>query len=182
MPTLTRLNAVCAALAACALATAAPAPGAPAEPAPPPPPAPAPTGLLPALAGVGNALAQAGSAPTGPLGLPDLSAYGPHLLLGQNPVPAAPGQAPPVSVPSFDAFNPDYLVPLNIAPAAPGEGTPADGLGPTAENPGTGRIAFLRRLYEMYQSGNLDGALLGQLPKDADGRPILPPEAPADVG
>ena len=68
----------------CASATADPPPADPATP----PPAPS---IGPPLTDLGNVLAQNGSAPIGPLGLPDLSAYGPQLLLGQNAAPAAPG-------------------------------------------------------------------------------------------
>ena len=132
-----------------------------AQPAPPPGGQPAP---LPG--GIGNVLAQAGNAPTGPLGLPDLSAYSTAMLLGQNPVPSAPGAAGQPVVPNLSAFNAQYLVPQNIAPAPPGEGDTATGLGPDGDNPGTGRIAFLRRLHEMYAAGDLKGALLGQVPPE----------------
>lgn len=138
------------------------------DPAPEPVPAPAP-GLIPPLADIGRVLAQAGSPPTGPLGLPDLSAYAPALLLAQSPQPENPAdpavpQVPNPQLPSLSAFNPDYLIGQNIEPAAPGAGTVAPGLGPSAEDPGTGRLAFLRRLYEMYDNGQLDGAFLGQRP------------------
>ena len=128
--------------------------------------APGPQGLLPPLAGIGNALAQAGSPSTGPLGLPDLSGYETNLILGQNPVPTAPGTPAPAALPSLSAFNPEYLLAQNQAPAAPGEGVPAPGIGPMPDDPGTGRIAFLRRLHEMYQNDALTGALLGQVPAD----------------
>ncbi len=133
-----------------------------ADPAPPPTePIPAPPEFIPQQTGIGNPLAQSGS-PTGPLGLPDLSAYGPTMLLGQNTAPAAPGDPAAVAVPSLNAFNPEYLLGQNLAPAAPGAGSPAPGLSPDQDIPGTGRIAFLRRLYEMYQGGALKGSLLGQ--------------------
>lgn len=116
----------------------------------------------PAPNGIGNPLAQSGDAPTGLFGLPDLSAAAPGLLLGQNPVPSAPGAADPAKLPSFAAFDPNYLLPQYVDPALPGQGTLAPGIGPTPEDPGTGRIAFLRRLHEMYGEGELRGALLGQ--------------------
>lgn len=128
----------------------------PVEPAPVPP-----EGII---AGIGTALGQTGSVPAGPLGLPDLSALGPALLLAQNPAPTAPGISVPPIAPSLSAFDPAYLVPLNIDPAAPGEGVPAPGLGPHPDSPGTGRLAFLQRLREMYSAGQLRGALLGQQP------------------
>lgn len=158
-------------LCCAAPATAYPAEDQPVQPVPVPAPAP-PTGLLPPLAGIGNVLAQADSPPSGPFGLPDLSAYAPALLLAQNPVPVAPGDpaGPPLpspQLPNLSAFNPDYLIGQNLAPSAPGEGTAAQGLGPTVEDPGTGRLSFLRRLYEMYDNGQLEGAFLGQRPAGA---------------
>ncbi|MGI9162516.1 MAG: hypothetical protein ACR2JI_06280 [Mycobacterium sp.] len=137
----------------------APAPEAEAIPAATPSPVPAP----PLVSSIGNALGQRGDGPTGPLGLPDLSAYGANLLLGQNPAPAAPAGVTPALLPRLSAFDPNYLVPQNLTPAIPGAGTPAPGIGPTAEDPSTGRIAFLRRLHEMYAEGELTGALLGQM-------------------
>lgn len=152
--TIARRMAVAAALAAAPLACAAPVLADPATPAPPPPPA----DLIPAI---GNVLGQAGDPPAGPLGMPDLSAYGTSLLLGQTAVPALPG-TPAASVPDLHAFNPEYLLSQNLVPAAPGQGTTAPGMGPNDDTGGSGRIAFLRRFYEMYQDGALKGALLGQ--------------------
>lgn len=124
-------------------------------------PGPAVPPFIPEPVGIGNPLAQSGQ-PTGPLGLPDLSAYGSNLLLGQSAVPAPPGGPGPAVIPNLNAFNPEYLLGQNLAPAAPGDGSPAPGLGPDQDIPGTGRIAFLHRLYEMYQAGALKGSLLGQ--------------------
>ena len=154
--------------AVAALACAAPAA---ADPAPPPPaPAPVPPVAAPAdiIPAIGNVLAQAGAQPAGPLGLPDLTAYGTNLLLGQTALPALPG-TPAASVPDLRAFNPEYLLSQNQDPAAPGEGAEAAGLAPNDDIDGTGRIAFLRRIYEMYQDGALRGALLGQLPPEQFG-------------
>lgn len=166
-----------------ALAFASPA-AADEIPAPPPEPAPAPGQSIipPGGLSLGTILAQTGSAPTGPLGLPDMSAYGANVLLGQNVTPAAPGSDTPAGIYPLNAFRPEYLVPLNETPAAPGEGVPAPGIGPDADSPGTGRIAFLRRLHEMYQAGELTGALLGQKPLDSwetpgeDTAPVIPPQ------
>ncbi|WP_082135768.1 hypothetical protein [Mycobacterium sp. EPa45] len=151
-------------------------PSAAADPGPgdPPPPAPA---VVPPNATIGSVLAQNGAPPAGPLGLPDLSAYAPGLLLGQNPVPSAPGTANAVAAPDLHAFNTQYLLPQNVAPAAPGQGEPDIGIGPSPEQPGTGRLAFLRRLHAMYSDGALDGALLGQVPYEQLGEP-LPGTAP----
>jgi hypothetical protein len=134
-----------------------------ADPAPPPAePVPAPAEFVPQQSGIGNPLAQSGNQPTGLLGLPDLSAYGPNLLLGQNTTPAAPSEPAAAVVPNLNAFDQQYLLGQNLVPAAPGEGSAAPGLAPDQDSPGTGRIAFLRRLYEMYQAGGLKGSLLGQ--------------------
>lgn len=127
--------------------------------------------------GIGTALAQAGAPATGPLGLPDLSSYAPGLLLGQNAVPSAPGTPAAVTAPNLNAFDSQYLLAQNTAPAAPGQGVADAGLGPTPEDPGTGRLAFLRRVHEMYQDGGLRGALLGQIDDQQLGQP-LPGTAP----
>jgi hypothetical protein len=147
--------------------------------APPPDPAaaPGPIGLIPPIASIGNVLAQSGSATAGPLGLPDLSAYAPSLVLGQSPVPAAPGSTDAPVVPNLNAFNAAYLLPQNLTPAAPGQGALAPGIGPDQDSPSAGRIAFLGRLHEMYQEGSLKGAFLGQVPKELLGVP-LPGTAP----
>lgn len=165
-------------LTAFAVGGAGPAIADPAEEPPPEPTAaPAPTGLIPPIASIGNVLAQSGSTTAGPLGLPDLSAYAPSLVLGQNPVPAAPGTTEASVVPNLNAFNAAYLLPQNLTPAAPGQGEPAPGIGPNQDSPSAGRIAFLRRLHEMYQAGALTGAFLGQMPKEQLGEP-LPGTAP----
>ena len=138
-----------------------------ADPGPPPTePVPAPAEFIPQQAGIGNPLAQSGNQTAGLLGLPDLSGYGPNLLLGQSTTPTAPASPAAAVVPNLNAFNPQYLLGQNVTPAAPGEGSPAPGLGPDQDSPGTGRIAFLRRLYEMYQAGGLKGSLLGQQSPD----------------
>jgi len=155
-------------------AAAAPDDGSQSNPSPAPP---TPTGLIPPVASIGNALAQSGNDSVGPLGLPDLSSYSPNLVLGQNAVPSAPGAVDPAVIPNLSAFNAGYLLPQNLKPAAPGQGVPAPGIGPDQDNPSSGRIAFLRRLHEMYQAGDLKGAFLGQLPKEQLGEP-LPGTAP----
>lgn len=125
-------------------------------------PADDPAPWIPPVATIGGALAQTGSDPAGPLGLPNLAPYASAMLLGQNPAPAAPGGPDPAAIPALSAFAPGYLLPQNLNPAAPGEGQPAPGIAPNADIPGTGRIAFLRRLHEMYSDGALRGSLLGQ--------------------
>ncbi|AQT82651.1 hypothetical protein B1R94_08220 [Mycolicibacterium litorale] len=141
----------------------------PADPA-----APATVGPPP---GIGSALAQSGAPAAGPLGLPDLSSYAAGLLLAQNAVPSAPGGPAAVTAANLNAFDSQYLLPQNVAPAAPGEGVADVGLGPTTEDPSAGRLAFLRRVHEMYQAGALRGALLGQVDDHQLGQP-LPGTAP----
>ena len=171
-----RGSAALTALAAAGLCFAAPAAAEPVPlpPVPPPPlPTPAPVPALPGpapsptavIGAVGNVLGQAGSQSTGPFGLPDLTGLGPSLLLGQTAAPALPG-TPAAAVPDLRALNPEYLVPLNQDPAAPGQGTLTPGIGPNEDIPGAGRISLLRRLYEMYQAGDLRGGLLGQVPPE----------------
>lgn len=162
------------AAAAAALFFAAPAAAEPAPPlpppipapppavVPPPPPPPPPAGLI---GPVGSVLGQTGSQSAGLFGLPDLSNHATSLILGQTAVPALPG-TPAAAVPDLRAFTPDYLLPLNQDPAAPGQGTPVPGIAPNEDIAGTGRIALLRRLYEMYQAGDLRGGLLGQVPPE----------------
>lgn len=160
---------ITASVTALAAAVVIAAPAAAAPEAPPVDPAPPPT------VGIGNALAQNGSAQSGPFGLPDMSAYAPMLLLAQNDLPAEPGEQAAPAIPNLSAFNPAYLVGQNTEPAAPGEGTPAPGIGPGPQDPNTGRIAFLRRVHEMYEAGALKGALLGQQPPEVF-------ESPAPAG
>jgi hypothetical protein len=182
MTRMRRSFAALTAAAAAAVCVAAPAAAEPPPPSPPPPPPipaplsanppppPAPTGLV---GPVGNLLGQTGSQPTGPFGLPDLSSLGTSLILGQNAVPALPG-TPAAAVPDLRVYTPDYLLPQNQNPAAPGQGTPAPGIGPNEDIAGTGRIALLRRLYEMYQGGDLRGGLLGQVPPEEFYEQLLP--------
>jgi hypothetical protein len=127
-------------------------------------PLPEPIGMIPPIETLGSLLAQSGTDPAGPLGLPELPGYG--VLLGQNTLPVAPGDVGPATIPNLNVYNPEYLLGQNITPAAPGEGTAAPGIGPSPDSPGTGRVAFLRRLHEMYQAGLLTGALLGQNPPE----------------
>lgn len=168
------------AVASVALACAGPAQAAPDEPAPPPP-APVVPAFVPQPAGIGNVLGQSGTQPGGLLGLPDLSAYGSNLLLGQTApgAPAAPGAPVAAVVPSLSAFNPEYLLGQNLTPAAPGDGATGPGLGPDQDSPGTGRIAFLRRFYEMYQAGALKGSLLGQQSPEQFAEQAVAPPQPA---
>lgn len=137
----------------------------------PVPPDPAPTDPAPSSPSLPSPPSVFGF-----LGLPDLPpAFGPNLILGQNLVPSAPGDAVPIAAPDLSAFNDQYLLAQNTRPAAPGEGIDAPGLDQL--EPTSGRLDYLGRLYGMYQSGDLKGALLGQMPKDQLGEP-LPGTAP----
>ena len=121
-------------------------------------------------------LGQSGPEPGGLLGMPDLSAYASNLMLGQNPVPAAPGAPGAAVMPSLSVFSPEYMIVQNAVPAAPGEGTATPGLAPNQDIPGTGRISILHRIYEMYQDGGLKGSLLGrQSAEEFAGSPAEPP-------
>jgi len=48
-------------------------------------------------------------------------------------------------------------------------------VGPDGWTDDAERIAFLRRLYEMYQAGALKGSLLGQQSPEEFGAPVAPP-------
>lgn len=139
-------------------------------PAPLPAEAPAPTGqtIVPPgfMTSLGNVLAQSGSDKAGPLGLPDMSSHGVDFLLAQNWAPAAPGSGTLAGIYPMNPWEANYLLPQTVSPALPGQGTPAPGIGPDADSPGTGRIAMLRRLHEMWAAGELKGSLLGQMPPE----------------
>lgn len=149
-----------------------------ADPAPDETTAPAPSTGPPPPSRVGSVLAQTGQPASGPFGLPDLSAHGLELLLGQNSTPAAPGTDTAVAAPDLRAFDNQYLLPQNITPAAPGQGALGPGIGSEDPNASNGRLALLRRLHAMYQAGDLEGALLGQRPAEQLDEP-LPGTAPA---
>ncbi|KUH86099.1 MULTISPECIES: hypothetical protein [unclassified Mycobacterium] len=163
--------AVAGALAAAAVASPATA-GAEPPPAPPvgpavPAPPPAPPGPLAPM--VGMPLAQNGSL------MPALPADPSQYLLGQNPLPSAPG-GPPATPPNLRFPNNAYLLPQYMEPSAPGEGTMFD-VAPGAENANISDFDYMRRLWHLYQGGYLKGSLLGQMPQDQLGAP-LPGTAP----
>ena len=154
-----------------------------AQPPLPPEPPPAPAGPnIPVIgAPLGpegwNVLAQSGpqTAPTGPLGVPAIPGIQRDTVLGQNPVPSAPGAGPGV-VPSLRAFNNAYGVPQNEVPAAPGQGQQFD-VAPGDENADVNGRTWLGRYIDLYRDGRLRGSLLGQLPQEQLGQP-LPGTAP----
>jgi hypothetical protein len=98
-----------------------------------------------------------------------------ELLLGQNPVPSAPG-GPTGTPPNLNFFNNGYLLPQNEVPSAPGEGQLFD-VAPGQENADISRTDYLKRIWHLYQSDRLRGALLGQMPQEQLGAP-LPGTAP----
>lgn len=171
-----------------AVLLAAPTAGAqpvpPTVPVPQPPPAAAPPPAHPLLP-----LAQSGS-PVGIAGIPPglLGPSGAELTLGQHAAPAVPGTAPTAS-PNLNPFNNQYLLPQNVEPAAPGEGT-LFGIEPGQEHADIGAGDYLRRLWEMYQAGGLQGGLLGQRPVetlngpleiDAPAQPAAGSQSPEDT-
>lgn len=152
--------------------------------APPPPPvpgaqpAPPPAGALFPLAQNGSPSQLIGGLPA----MPDVSGQTANeFVLGQYAVPAVPGTAPATPV-HMNPFNNAYLLPQNLAPSAPGEGQ-LFGIAPGQENADIAAIDYLRRLYDMYQAGGLQGGLLGQRELDSLNKPLpvdppVPPPAP----
>jgi hypothetical protein len=159
----TLIVAVGAPLFTTATATADPPPEVPVEPPPPP-------SYLGALRSA--PLAQSNDPSPGIAGLPDLSADGNQILLGQTANPALPG-TDPGRVPNPNALNNSYLLPQNVAPSAPGEGEIV-GVAPGQEGADINRREYLHRLWTMYQAGGLDGALLGQRPDAPLDQPLPP--------
>jgi hypothetical protein len=159
--------AVAGALAAASIASAAtvaaePPPPLPADPTVPAPP-PAPAGRP----------VQTGMPAVGPVGVPQAPMD--ELLLGQNPVPSAPG-GPPGIPPNLNFFNNSYLLPQNEVPSAPGEGQMFD-VAPGQENADTSHRDYLKRVWHLYQGDRLKGSLLGQMPQEQLSAP-LPGTAP----
>lgn len=168
-----------ASITAAATVVADPASPLPADPGVPAPPA-APAGpLLPLLgAPLGpnglSAMAQTGVPAAGPFGLPQAPMN--ELLLGQNPVPSAPG-GPPGAPPNLNVFNNSYLLPQNEVPSAPGDGQMFD-VAPGQENADISRTDYLKRVWHLYQSDRLKGSLLGQMPQEQLGAPLPGTEPP----
>lgn len=155
--------AMLAAVGSSTTAAAQPLPPLPADPAvPAPPPAPS-------LPIIGAPLAQDASL------LPGLPADPTQYLLGQNPVPLAPG-GPPGVPPNLQGLNNSTFLPQYLTPAAPGEGTIFD-VAPGDENAALSGIDFPRRVWHLYEGGYLRGGLLGQIPVNQLGTP-LPGTAP----
>jgi len=156
-----------------------PAPADPAAPPPPPDPGPPIPVLGVPLGPAGfSVLGQRGEAPAdvpGGLGAPPVAGLDATSVLGQNPVPTAPG-ANPGTPPNLNVFNNSYGIQQNIAPAAPGKGQEFD-VAPGDEHADVTRREWFGRYIDMYRAGMLKGGLLGQMPKEQLGEP-LPGTAP----
>ncbi|MFG1932689.1 hypothetical protein ACGFK1_18900 [Mycobacterium sp. NPDC048908] len=159
---------------------------------PPPDPAPAPGDPGPPPPPPGQTVPMMGGAPLGPTGLgvltqtgqdPNPSALGAPAVtgidsttvLGQNPIPSAPGGNPGV-VPNLNVFNNAYGVQQCLAPSAPGK-CEEFGVAPGDENADVNRRQWFGRYIDMYRAGMLKGGLLGQMPQEQLGEP-LPGTAP----
>jgi len=176
------LLAVAVAVAFAATAAADPPPPEPvplpADPGAPPPPAGPP---IPAVgaplgpAGLG-VLAQSGEEPVpGVLGAPQVSGLDRTTVLGQLPVPSAPGASPGV-VPNLNPFNNAYGVAQCLVPSAPDKCEVFD-VPQGQENDNVTRREWFGRYIDMYRAGMLKGGLLGQMPRQQLGEP-LPGTAP----
>ncbi|MGE2734979.1 hypothetical protein [Mycolicibacterium vaccae] len=158
---------VCALLAMAPSVQAQPVPGP--EPAPVPAPPPTAHPLFPlAQSGAGTGIGGLPPELVGSIGQP-----GGELTLGQHAVPSIPGTAPATPL-HPNALNNQYLLPQHVAPAAPGEGTLV-GVEPGREHADIGAIDYLRRLWETYQAGGLEGGLLGQRSVDTSNKPLEAP-------
>lgn len=157
---------ILAAVGSSTTAAAQPLPPLPTDPAAPALP-PVPPG--PPLPIIGAPLVRDASLLPG---LPtDLNQY----LLGQNPVPLAPG-GPPGVPPNLLGLNNSTFLPQNLTPSAPGEGAMFD-VAPGDEHAALSGIDLPRRVWHLYEGGYLRGGLLGQIPVDQLGTP-LPGTAP----
>lgn len=146
----------------------------------PPPPAPPPGPTVPMVgAPLGpqglNVLAQSGSPAGGPLGAPGVPGLDRSTVLGQLPMPSAPGAGPGL-VPNLNVFNNAYGNQQCLVPSAPGDCQVFD-VAPGQENADVSRREWLGRYIDMYRAGMLRGGLLGQLPQQQLGAP-LPGTAP----
>lgn len=168
-----------AALACPAIATADPVPPeVPGVAAPPAPPGPEVPVMGAPLGPNGLSVLQQTGTPSEPgkLGAPEGIDMSPGALLGQYPVPSAPGGPAPTQAPNLRAFNNGNFFPQNEKPSAPGQGTVV-GVAPGQENADISGLDWMRQMRTLYRNGNLRGSLLGQVPKEQLGEP-LPGTAP----
>ena len=102
--------------------------------------------------------------------MPDLSGQTANeFVLGQHAAPAVPGTAPAEPI-HMNPYNNAYLLPQNLVPSAPGEGQ-LFGIAPGQENADINGVEYLKRLYETYRAGGLEGGLLGQRELDSLNNP-----------
>lgn len=146
----------------------------PGDPAPPPPPGPS----VPGLGQLGptglNVLAQSNAAPVpGTLGAPPVAGLDQNTILGQNPVPLAPG-AGTGTPPNLNVFNNAYGIQQYEVPSAPG-GQQFD-VAPGQENADVTKREWFGRWIDMQRDGRTYGGL-GQAPQQQLGEP-LPGTAP----
>jgi hypothetical protein len=139
-------------------------------------------GVVPPPATALFPLAQSGS-PTQLFGglpaMPDLSGQTANeFVLGQHAAPAAPGTASAAPA-HMNPFNNAYLLPQYLVPSAPGD-SQLFGIAPGQENADVNGIDYLKRLYDSYKAGGLEGGLLGQRELDSLNKP-LPVEPPAPL-
>ncbi len=121
-------------------------------------------------------LAQAGQDPLpGGLGAPEVSGIDATTVLGQVPLPSAPGAGPGV-VPNLNVFNNAYGPTQCLVPSAPGKCEQFD-VAPGDENADVNRREWFGRYIDMYRAGMLKGGFLGQMPQEQLGEP-LPGTAP----
>lgn len=111
----------------------------------------------------------------GALGAPPVVGLDQNTVLGQNPLPSAPGAGPGV-VPNLNPFNNGYGLGQYEKPSAPGQGQQFD-VAPGDENSDVSRREWFGRYIDMYRAGMLKGGLLGQMPQEQLGEP-LPGTAP----
>jgi hypothetical protein len=107
---------------------------------------------------------------------PDTSGATPNeYVLSQNSVPQAPGGPAGAPVNLNPLFN-QYLLPQYERPSVPGQG-PVRDYAPGEENAVIAPGDYMHRLWGQFQSGELKGGLLGQMPHDQLAEP-LPGTAP----
>ena len=152
----------------------------PPDPAPmesDPPPAGPSVPMLGALGPTGlNVLAQSNAAPAqGTLGAPPVGGLDQTSILGQNPVPLAPGAVAGYGAPpNLNVFNNSYGIQQYEVPSAPG-GKQFD-VAPGQENADVSRREWFGRYIDMQRAGRTYGGL-GQRPQQQLGEP-LPGTAP----
>lgn len=177
------LMTVGAAVALAATAAADPDPDPPPAPvfidpaAPPPPATPPLPGFGAPLGPAGmDVLAQNGQVSNpGALGAPPTIGLDSTTILGQNPLPSAPG-ANPGAIPDLSPYNNGYGIGQCAKPSAPGK-CDQFGVAPEDQNSDAPSHQWFGRYVDLYRAGLLKGGMLGQVPQEQLGEP-LPGTAP----